>query len=88
MMRRQDFSTLQETLNNLAPALIEYTIYEDWSEFEHLQALNIPIMIAYNGDDHDVMERIIKARPEMVNLNQPFLFAKMCSNTHCTEETG
>ncbi|MCF6326630.1 MAG: hypothetical protein L3J21_04980 [Devosiaceae bacterium] len=88
MMRRQDFPTLQATLNNLAPALIEYTIYEDWSEFEQLQALNIPIMIAYNGDDPDVMERIIKARPEMVNINQPFMFAKMCSNTRCTEAPG
>lgn len=88
MMRRQDFTTLHDALSNLAPALIEYTIDEDWSEFARLHALDIPIMIAYNGDDADVMERIIKARPEIVNLNQPFLFARMCSDLHRTGASG
>jgi len=82
MTRRQDFSTLDEALNFLDPALIEFTIDEDWSDFAPLRARDIPVMIAYNGGDPDVMARIIKARPEMVNLNQPFLFARMCSDLH------
>jgi len=82
MVRRQDFPTLDEALGFLAPALIEYTIDEDWSDFANLPAFDIPVMIAYNGDDRQVMKRIIKARPDMVNLNQPFLFAQMCADLH------
>jgi len=82
MVRRCDFTTLDEALGFLAPALIEYKLDDDWSEFAQRQSFDIPVMIDYNGDDRRVMERIIKARPEMVNLNQPFLFAQVCSDMH------
>jgi glycerophosphoryl diester phosphodiesterase len=88
MVRRQDFPTLDDALGFLSPALIEYTIDEDWSEFTIPHALDIPTMIAYNGDDPEVMARIIKAHPDMVNLNQPFLFARMSTGSHRQEVPG
>ena len=78
MMRRQDFETLEETLANLSPSLIEYTVHDDWSDFQELRERGVPIMVAYNGDDLAIIERIALASPDLVNLDQPFLFAKVC----------
>jgi len=88
MISRKSFPTLDETLGFLEPALIEYKIDDDWSEFAALSALDLPVMIAYFGDDRQVMKRIIKARPDLVNLNQPFLFAQMCADLHRQGVTG
>lgn len=74
MVRRQDFTSLDETLAFLSPTIIEYTIAEDWSEFETCHAHGAKVMIAYMGEDKTEMQRIITARPDLVNLNHPFLF--------------
>ncbi|WP_420583566.1 glycerophosphodiester phosphodiesterase family protein [Ruegeria sp.] len=78
MMRRQDFDTLEEVLASLSPSLVEYTVSDDWSDFPELRRRGIPAMIAYNGDDREVLSRIIGAGADMVNLDQPFLFAELC----------
>lgn len=77
MIRRQDFATLDETLAFLSPSLIEYTMAEDWSEFETCRAHGAKVMTAYMGEDKTEMQRIITARPDLVNLNHPFLFRKL-----------
>ncbi|MBL1420047.1 MAG: hypothetical protein COC24_005995 [Alphaproteobacteria bacterium] len=74
MIRRQDFTSLDETLAFLSPSIIEYTMAEDWSEFEACRAQGIKVMTAYMGEDKTDMQRIISARPDIVNLNHPFLF--------------
>jgi len=78
MMRRQDFASLDEALNSLAPRLIEYTISDDWSEFPALRQLGVPFMIAYGGDDRTVLGTIADAGADLVNLDQPFRFAEIC----------
>lgn len=77
MVRRQDFSTLEEALNFLSPDIIEYTMAEDWSEFVECRNSGLQVMIAYNGADRKEMQSIIDARPDMVNLDQPFLCRDM-----------
>jgi hypothetical protein len=84
MMRRQDFDTLAQTVAYLTPSLIEYTLQDDWSDFDDLRAMGLPIMVAYNGDDRRVIEKIIDAAPDMVNLDQPFLFAQICRDKGLT----
>jgi len=78
MMRRQDFDSLESTLAALSPALVEYTTQDDWSDFPELRRRKVPIMIAYGGDDRSVLEKIADSQPDMVNIDQPFLFAKIC----------
>lgn len=78
MMRRQDFDTLEDTLSCLNPSLIEYTMTDDWADFPELQRRGVPVMIAYNGDDRAVLAQIVDAGVEMVNLDQPFVFADIC----------
>lgn len=78
MMRRQDFSSLDEALNCLAPKLIEYTISDDWSEFPKLRQLGMPFMIAYGGDEIETLEKIADTQADLVNLDQPFSFAEIC----------
>ncbi|NVO55243.1 hypothetical protein HW561_05505 [Rhodobacteraceae bacterium B1Z28] len=78
MMRRQDFETLDETLESLSPSLVEYTLADDWSDFPDLRRRGVPIMIAYSGDDRAMLEKIAKAGPDLVNLDQPFVFADIC----------
>lgn len=80
MSRRQDFPTLQEASTTLSPSLVEYTIDDPWEDFTDLRASGIPMMIAYNGDDPTIFERIIDARPDMVNIDQPFLFARIAAD--------
>ena len=62
----------------LSPSLLEYTVNDDWSDFPELRQQGMPIMIAYNGDDRAVLEKIADADPDMVNLDQPFVFAEIC----------
>lgn len=78
MMRRQDFDSLEDTLACLSPTLIEYTLFDDRSDFPELRRRGIPIMIAYGGDDRADLERIAEAGPDLVNLDQPFIFADIC----------
>jgi len=78
MMRRQDFVSLDAMLNFLSPALVEYAVSDDWSEFPELRHRNVPIMIAYGGDDLSVLAEIADASPDYVNLDRPFEFAEIC----------
>ncbi len=80
MVRRQDFATLDSAIGFQRPSLVEYSLADDWSEFASLRKQDIQSMIAYNGRDPGVMLQIIEARPDLVNLDKPFLFAKVCNS--------
>lgn len=84
MSRRQDFPTLNEAANFLSPALVEYTVNDPWEDFSTLKDIGMPVMIAYNGSDVSVFERIVDARPDMVNLDQPFMFARVAGDKGLT----
>lgn len=75
MVRRQDYPDLAATLAAYEPQIVEYTPNEDLTEFAHLQALGVRPMVAYMGGDASVFQRIRDARPDLVNLDQPFAFA-------------
>ena len=76
MMRRQDFDSLEATVSNLNPALIEFTHLEDLSELAVLRDMNVPSMVAYNGRETSVFHNIAKHRPDYVNLHRPFEFVR------------
>ncbi len=76
MARRQDYPDLAATLASYAPQIVEYTPDEDMAEFPVLRAKGIQPMVAYMGDDPAVFDAIIAARPDLVNLDQSFAFAR------------
>lgn len=80
MMRRQDFSTLEEAVNFLNPTIIEYMPYDDISEFSQCRKLGCKVMFAYMGKTPEHIDAIIDARPDMVNLGDPFLFVQRLKN--------
>lgn len=84
MARRQDFTTLEQAMTTLSPALIEYTVDDPWEDFTALRAAQVLVMVAYNGADAMVFENIIDARPDMVNIDQPFLFAHLAQKKGLT----
>jgi glycerophosphoryl diester phosphodiesterase len=75
MARRQDYPDLAATLAGYAPQIVEFTPDEDLSEFADLRAIGVRSMVAYMGGDPLVFQRICDARPDLVNLDQPFAFA-------------
>ena len=81
MARRQDFDSLEDVMNFLEPTIVEFALGDNWSEIELLRTSDIASMIAYNGSDWDVFSRINQARPDMVNLDQPFLFSNFITNS-------
>jgi glycerophosphoryl diester phosphodiesterase len=76
MARRLDYATLDDALASWAPAVIEYAPDEDLAEFTRLRDLGILPMIVYMGDDDAVFDQMIAARPALVNIDQPFRFAR------------
>ena len=84
MVRRQDFAHLDEALDTLGPAIIEYTLQEDWTEFAACHVRGVAVMIVYMGTETDAMRRIIAARPDLVNLNDPFYFKEICERMGLT----
>jgi glycerophosphoryl diester phosphodiesterase len=77
MARRQDYPDLAATLADYDPQIVEYTPDEDLTEFAGLRARAVRPMVAYMGGDADVFARIAAARPDLVNLDQPFAFAAL-----------
>lgn len=80
MLRRQDIPTL-ETAQGWGAQIIEYDLRDDLSELPRCSAMGLRSMIAYMGRDEGCFDRLIEARPDMLNLHFPFYFRAhlMCS---------
>ncbi|MCY4195949.1 MAG: glycerophosphodiester phosphodiesterase family protein [Rhodobacteraceae bacterium] len=74
MVRRQDHQSLRAATETLSPEIIEYALDDDWREIIQCQSYGIQVMIAYMGRDPAIFDRIIKLRPDFINLNSPFAF--------------
>ena len=76
MIRRQDHPSLAAALATLAPAIVEFTPDEDAGEIASLRGSAVRAMVAYMGGDPAVFDRIVALRPDLVNLDRPFHFAR------------
>ncbi len=76
MARRQDYLDVPAALLDYSPQILEYTPDEDLNEFAGLRDSGVKPMVAYMGGDEAVFDLIIAARPDLVNLDQPFAFAR------------
>jgi len=82
MLRRQDFDTLNEIIENYNPKIIEYTLRDKLEELNILKQKNIKSMIAYMGNDEKVLKKIIQLKTDYVNLDQPILFSSFYSEQY------
>ncbi len=76
MSRRQDFGSLEETLDLFDPDIVEFDMSDDLAEIETLRAHKARSMLAYMGREDAQFDRIVRARPDLVNLHYPFLFKR------------
>jgi glycerophosphoryl diester phosphodiesterase len=77
MRRRQDFSSLKALLADGHPAIIEYDYQiDDLSEFHQCRNQGVRVMIRYPGADPALWQDLIALKPDLVNIDYPFAFAK------------
>ncbi|MEO1238390.1 MAG: glycerophosphodiester phosphodiesterase family protein [Pseudomonadota bacterium] len=74
MTRRMDFERLADCFVGLSPDIIEYDVTDDWSDMEAARGYGADLMICYMGRDTDVFDRVIAARPDIVNIDDMFTF--------------
>lgn len=76
MARRQDYPTLPEAMDHYGASVIEFLPNDDPFEIASLRGSAVASMVAYMGDDERVLRHIVDLRPDIVNLDQPFAFAR------------
>ena len=76
MARYEDFASIDAALGDLDPALVQFDWGSDLSDFQAVRAAGKQAMICYMGRDPAVMDAIIAARPDLVNVDGPFLFRR------------
>lgn len=74
MTRRMDAAQLSDCFANLRPALIEYDSTDDWGDIHEARAHSADLMICYMGREAVQMDRMIEARPDIVNIDDLALF--------------
>ena len=76
MTRRMDFERLEDCFADLSPDIIEYDSTDDWSDLEAARGHGAKLMICYMGRDPAVFDRVIAARPDIVNIDDLFTFRR------------
>lgn len=76
MARRQDYPSLDETIADFGANIVEFLPKADVFDVAALRGSAVKSMVAYNGSDTAVFDRILDMRPDLVNLNAPFAFGR------------
>ncbi len=76
MARRQDYPTLREALEDYDADILEFLPNHEPLEVASLRGGAVRSMIAYNGADPAVYDRMLAMRPDLFNLDQPFAFSR------------
>lgn len=84
MARREDYASLAETLVDYRADIVEFHPDADPLEIASLRGSDFRSMVAYMGSDVDVFRKILRLRPDMFNLNDPFAFTRL-TLTECRD---
>jgi glycerophosphoryl diester phosphodiesterase len=79
MARRQDYPSLEETIADFDANIVEFVPKESALDIASLRGSPVKSMVAYNGGDTEMFAHLIRLRPDLFNLNQPFAFARHVS---------
>jgi len=77
MRRRQDFRSLDALLEATRPYVIEYDFrIDDLSEIPRARVTGARVMLRFFSKDPDDVMALIALKPDMVNVDDPFLFSR------------
>jgi len=76
MARRQDYPSLAETIADFDANIVEFTPAASALEIASLRGSAVTSMVAYMGGDTEMFAHLIRLRPDLFNLDQPFAFAR------------
>ncbi len=76
MARRQDYATLQDTLDDLAPQIVEFKLPEGTEDFAAVRKAGARVMLAAMTGDDATLAQIIAAAPDLANIDHPFALAR------------
>ncbi|GAB2186093.1 hypothetical protein LAB1_34020 [Roseibium sp. LAB1] len=78
MARAEDFDSLESCLTAFNAGIIEFNAANaGLAAFEAVRAAGRKAMIAYMGKDPAEIERLLALKPDLFNVNEPFLVARM-----------
>ena len=75
MAPRTPYANLDAAIADYGAAIVEFDAeVDDLDEIETCRARGVEAMIKYFGDDRAEMERLIRLRPDRVNIDRPDIF--------------
>ena len=75
MVERDNFPTIRDAIEALRPAIVQFDwANDDLEEIDDCHEAGIAAMVKYFGADATVFERIIRLKPDMINVDQPEVF--------------
>ena len=82
MARRQDYNSLNETIADFDANIVEFIPTEEAMDIASLRGSDVQSMLAYMGQDGEIFAKMIRLRPDLFNLNQPFAFSRFVDSGH------
>jgi glycerophosphoryl diester phosphodiesterase len=82
MARRQDYNSLDETIADFDANIVEFIPTEEAMDIASLRGSDVQSMLAYMGQDVEIFAKMIRLRPDLFNLNQPFAFSRFVDSGH------
>ncbi|QFT31441.1 Glycerophosphoryl diester phosphodiesterase [Labrenzia sp. THAF82] len=87
MARREDFPTLIECLSGFDADVIEFNARNaNAKEIETVQKRGKKVMIAHHGSEADVIARLLSLKPDMLNVDDPFLVRRLMTHNQKDQE--
>jgi glycerophosphoryl diester phosphodiesterase len=75
MVERDKFATIREAVEAIRPAIVQFDlVHDDPREIDACRQAGIAAMVKYFGADPAVFERIIRLKPDMINLDRADVF--------------
>ena len=75
MVERDQFPTIQDAVEALRPAIVQFNwAHDDLEVIGDCREAGIAAMVKYFGADAAVFERIIRLKPDMINIDRPDVF--------------
>ncbi|OKL43752.1 glycerophosphodiester phosphodiesterase [Pseudovibrio exalbescens] len=78
MARAEDYGSVEECLADLQPDIVEFNATNaDPESIKKVRRAGAQAMIAYKGNDIEVMGRVVDLSPDLLNLNYPYLAQRL-----------
>lgn len=75
MVERNNFATLRNAIEAPRPAIVQFDwVNDDLEGIDDCRQAGVVTMVKYFGADPGVFERIIRRKPDLINLDRPDVF--------------